>query len=203
MIAASIGIALSVCTVSAFAAIAHETAARNGLILRVVISVAGAAVSCIGIVELCAGRGPSWTGGGVAVAIACCGISALTDAQTGYVFDAVNYPATVLVLALNALDGTLAGSFGGALCAGGTLGAIYILSRGRGIGLGDVKLAICLGASVGAAAAGMTLGIAFVLGGAVGAYLLAAKRAARGDTIRFAPYLAAAFCGLLVFRHFV
>lgn len=127
----------------------------------------------------------------LALTWACSAVCALTDAQTGYVFDAVTLPSLLGLLALAAADGRLEVALTGA-CAGAiALYSLHALSGGRAMGMGDVKLSACMGAGLGAQAALAALGAAFVLGGAYGAYLLATKRARRGDTLRFAPYLAA------------
>lgn len=118
-------------------------------------------------------------------------IGAACDAACGYVFDAVTLPCLALTLALSIAFETFTAFGLGVLAAGGSLMVPYALTRGRGIGLGDVKLACCIGAAAGALGGVEALGIAFVLGGAYAAFLLVTKRARRGTELRFAPYLAA------------
>lgn len=81
--------------------------------------------------------------------------------------------------------------------------ALYALTHGRGLGLGDAKLACCIGAATGAANGLESLGTAFVLGGTYAAYLLASKRACRKDELRFAPYLAAGLAAVALHGVFV
>lgn len=81
--------------------------------------------------------------------------------------------------------------------------ALYALTHGRGLGLGDAKLACCIGAATGAANGLESLGTAFVLGGTYAAYLLASKRARRKDELRFAPYLAAGLAAVALHGVFV
>jgi leader peptidase (prepilin peptidase)/N-methyltransferase len=105
------------------------------------------------------------------------------------------YPVTVLGLVV---AGLLAGAFPlGSTLAGcavwlGTIGLIWLVTRGRGMGLGDVKLSPILGAtlgwlSLGSAVVGLVA--AFLSGALVGVILLAAKRAQRRSAIPFGPFL--------------
>ena len=87
-----------------------------------------------------------------------------------------------------------AGAGVGAVLWLGVLGLIWLLSRGRGMGLGDVKLAPSLGATLGwlglqTALVGLVL--AFVLGGVVSVLLLLARRVDRRSAIPFGPFLLA------------
>lgn len=118
-------------------------------------------------------------------------VCAATDAACGYIFDIVTLPALAILLTLAAAAGEAFAAIAGALAASGTLALLYAATRGRGLGLGDVKLACCIGAALGAFDAMRALGIAFVAGGCYAAVLLLFRRASRGDAIRFAPYLAA------------
>ena len=105
----------------------------------------------------------------------------------------------------DALDGTSpsvstgwSGAGLGALLWLAALGLIWLLSRGRGMGLGDVKLSPSLGAMLGwlsLETALVGLALSFILGGAVGAVLLITKRVHRRAAIPFGPFL---FLGSLV-----
>ncbi|MEQ6901017.1 prepilin peptidase [Nocardioides sp. YIM 152588] len=73
-------------------------------------------------------------------------------------------------------------------------GGLRILTRGRGMGLGDVALAPLLGAVLGALGAGPALvGLAagFILGALVGVALMATGRARRGTRIPYGPFMLA------------
>ena len=54
-----------------------------------------------------------------------------------------------------------------------------------------MKLGTAIGIGFGPVAGLVALGAAFVLGGAYASWLLATRRARRGDAIRFGPFLAA------------
>ncbi|MGH7708518.1 MAG: prepilin peptidase [Vulcanimicrobiaceae bacterium] len=114
----------------------------------------------------------------------------IADARTGLVPNRLTYPALALLgllaLSLQAIDVASAG----ALAIGGTLLTIHLVTRRRGLGLGDVKLGTCIGAGLGPQIGLAALGVAFVAGGAVAGYRLGIAHAARGDAMAFAPYLA-------------
>lgn len=77
----------------------------------------------------------------------------------------------------------------GGIVAGGFLGLVYLMTRGRGMGLGDVKLAPVLGFSLGGAGSVVMLATAFVTGAVVGVGLLATGRATRKTAVPFGPFL--------------
>lgn len=84
----------------------------------------------------------------------------------------------------------------------GVIGGLWALSRGRGMGLGDVKLAPSLGALlgwVGLGAAVVGLMAAFIVGALVGITLMLTRRAGRRSRIAFGPFLLiGALLGVLV-----
>ncbi len=126
-----------------------------------------------------------------AAALACAAICAATDVQCGYAFDRVTLPGAILTIAFAAAGGGEISAIAGACCAGGALLGLWFLTRRRGIGLGDVKLAASIGAAVGPALAFTVLGVAFVLGALVACAGLITQKIQRGSIVRFAPYLAA------------
>ena len=68
---------------------------------------------------------------------------------------------------------------------------MHLVTRG-GMGMGDVKLALALGALLGAlgvAAVIVATMLAFILGGLASAVLLLRRRASRGATIPFGPFM--------------
>jgi leader peptidase (prepilin peptidase)/N-methyltransferase len=74
----------------------------------------------------------------------------------------------------------------------------FAVMRGRGIGLGDVKLALVLGLVTGFPAVFASLVAGAFFSGAVSAGLLLARRVRRRDYIPFAPFmLAGALTALL------
>jgi len=76
---------------------------------------------------------------------------------------------------------------------------MWMLSRGRAIGLGDVKFAACIGAALGSLQGELALGVAFVLGGTYAAVALV-RGSRRDASTCFAPYLAAASFAVVCWR---
>ena len=70
---------------------------------------------------------------------------------------------------------------------------IHLITRGRGMGLGDVKLAIALGAWLGFEKGLTWLMMSFILGGIVASFLLILRKAKFKSKIAFGPFLIIAF----------
>jgi len=137
--------------------------------------------------------------GRVVLVLAVSLVSAATDLQNGHVFDIVLLPAALIwmphAIATGHGDAAVAGAAGGAAA----LGTLFGATRGRAIGLGDVKLAAVLGLPLGFLGVLHALFFGFVLGGATAAALLALRRIGRGQALPFAPFLAAgAACALVI-----
>ena len=121
---------------------------------------------------------------------------AVYDARRRRVPDASVFPATVLALILARQQEELASALAGAGLALVTFLALYGLGRrwfGRGaLGMGDVKLAMLVGAMVGLRNTPTTLALGILLAGVAAAVLLISRRAQFGDSLAYGPYLAAA-----------
>jgi len=76
---------------------------------------------------------------------------------------------------------------------------IYLISRGRAMGFGDVKLAFNMGILLGAKGGLLALYFAFILGGIFGAYLLLSKKKKLKSKIAFGPFLVLGTLILLFF----
>lgn len=123
------------------------------------------------------------------VVLAVCAVSAVSDVLTGYIYDAAVLPGIAALVILSALHGTLASYAGGAAVAAGVPLFLYLVTRGTGIGFGDVKLGLCIGA-LGALPALRVLEAAFIAGGCLAVLLLLLRgRKACGLQIPFAPFL--------------
>lgn len=77
--------------------------------------------------------------------------------------------------------------------------SLTLFSRGRGMGLGDAKLAFLLGLILGFPKIMVALYAAFVLGSVVGLVLILTGRRKFGQTIPFGPFLIVGFLLALVF----
>jgi leader peptidase (prepilin peptidase) / N-methyltransferase len=125
-------------------------------------------------------------------------LAAAIDARTGLIPDSVTRATALAALALATLDGGALAAAAGAYAVGGALLALHLVSRGRGLGLGDVKLGVAIGAGLGPLWGALAVGAAFVLGASYAIALLATRRARCGDTIAFGPFLAAGTCAVVL-----
>jgi leader peptidase (prepilin peptidase)/N-methyltransferase len=130
-------------------------------------------------------------------------IAAACDAVCGYVFDAITLPCLGALAVVAVASQSLQSFALGVAACGGFLALLYAVTLGRGLGLGDVKLACCIGGAAGAVNGMSALGVAFVLGSVYAVYLLATKRVQRGHELRFAPYLAAGMAAVALHGAFV
>ncbi len=90
----------------------------------------------------------------------------------------------------------------GVVIGAGFLMFLWIITRGRGIGLGDVKLMFPIGVWAGLWGSVALLFIAYLVGGAVAFYLLGRRRATLKSAMPFGPFLCGAALSLLVFPAF-
>lgn len=88
---------------------------------------------------------------------------------------------------------------GGALVGAGVLGGLWLITRGGGIGLGDVKLMVPVGAWFGVAGTIVLMYVAFTAGGLVAALLLTRGRHSMKSALPFGPFLTGAALLLLLF----
>ena len=126
--------------------------------------------------------------------LACVGVCAAVDIQTGYIFDRVLIGAAVVIVVATLYGGHAQTAVIGGCVAAAPPGLLYAISGGRAIGLGDVKLAALIGYAIGPMPALHALVAAAVAGGAAAAILLAARRAACGSAMPFGPFLALGTC---------
>lgn len=150
---------------------------------------------------------PGWNPSGVATFIFWAGcltfftILAVYDLRWFLLPDRVIYPLIIVALAqvivrVVIFDGgwaTILSAWWGAFVIAGLFYAIYLVSQGKWIGLGDVKLGIALGLLVsGPWPALLLVFVASVLGSVVTVPLLILKRATATTHIPFGPLLLAA-----------
>jgi leader peptidase (prepilin peptidase)/N-methyltransferase len=79
-----------------------------------------------------------------------------------------------------------------------SIGGLWLFSKGRGMGFGDVEIAAAMGLFLGWPKIILVLWIAFVGGGAVGCWLLAVSKRDRKSEIAFGPFLIAGMWAALV-----
>lgn len=76
---------------------------------------------------------------------------------------------------------------------------LHLITKGRGMGLGDVKLAIPLALILGFEKSWLWLFVSFVIGGIVASILLLLKRANLKTKIAFGPFMLLAFWIIMIY----
>jgi prepilin signal peptidase PulO-like enzyme (type II secretory pathway) len=174
--------------------IADDAAARRSMTigsLPPLLPVATAITACVAAI---AGISAPAVAASAGVAVA-----GLVDARTGSIYDPLTASMLLASLVLAVVNGSVLDACCGAAAVGAALLALHAISKRRGIGLGDVKLGAALGMALGLSGGLTAIALAFVFGGAYGVWLLATRRAQRGASIRFGPFIAAGtFATLLV-----
>jgi leader peptidase (prepilin peptidase) / N-methyltransferase len=124
------------------------------------------------------------------VTFAVSAVAALTDLRCGYVFDRVLLAAGAALIALEAAQGRLEAALIGSVAGASAMAIPWALSRARGMGLGDLKLAGVLGCALGPYGALLALWFAFVIGALVAVASILSRRHTRERALPFAPFLA-------------
>jgi leader peptidase (prepilin peptidase)/N-methyltransferase len=171
---------------AAYWAVAAEVAGRRKMsigavpaLLIVLVGSAAAAAAALGVAVASI------------AALAGVAVAAWVDARTGLIFDRFSLAfagvsATLSIAYGSAVDGVI-----GAASIGGALFLLHALTRGNGLGFGDVKLGAILGFALGTLAGFTAIGLAFIFGACYGSALLLARRANAGTAVRFGPFIAA------------
>jgi len=136
--------------------------------------------------------GATWKGLAVMVMALALVPVVIIDLEHKLIPNIVVLPAAALALAFMILDDPARwwSPVAGAAGAAGFLGLLWLVHP-RGMGLGDVKLALLLGAVLGASVIPAFF-IAFLAGSVLGAALIARSgRGARKTAVPFGPFLAA------------
>ncbi len=113
------------------------------------------------------------------------------DLKFSYILDRFTVPAMVLALLFNVYLGivSLESMVIGAVVVGGFFLVQYLISKGRWIGGGDVRLGIVMGLLLGWPSALLALFIGYVLGGFVGIGLILLKRKKIKSAVPFGTFL--------------
>ena len=111
--------------------------------------------------------------------------------------DALVVPCAIAAIALAALQHALLAAVYGAAIAGGVFLLIYLATRGRAMGLGDVKFAAALGLGLGPAGATAVIAASFIIGAVVALPALMGGKRGRRDALPFGPFLVVAALLLL------
>jgi leader peptidase (prepilin peptidase)/N-methyltransferase len=99
---------------------------------------------------------------------------------------------TVVIFRIVIWNGNILDPVLGLVAGGGLFLLIHLLTKGRGMGLGDVKLIAVLGLYFGLAETMVTVVLSFIIGAVIMMVLLLTKIKKRKDQIPFGPYIALA-----------
>jgi len=124
-----------------------------------------------------------------------------TDLLRYRVPNVVTYPSIALALLLAVVmpDADLIGAVIAAAVGGGMFLVLAIITRG-GLGLGDVKLAVLIGAMLGLPAAYFALFYGVIAGGVIIFLLFAIGVVRRKEPVPYAPFLALAAIAVALFQ---
>jgi leader peptidase (prepilin peptidase)/N-methyltransferase len=167
--------------------VARRAAGVRGLEIGTLPAAAMLAATAVGAAATAySGAGIAWI-----AALAAVTIAGVVDARTGFIFDPITATLAIVAILVALRCGNIGQALMGGTAVGGALLALYLATARRGLGLGDVKLATGIGSALGLQLGFVALAAAFVIGGTYGAWLLATRRAARGTSVRFGPFVAA------------
>lgn len=118
-------------------------------------------------------------------------ILSIMDLRYGLLYDKLVLPLFIMGLLLSVMDISLPwqDAVTGAFSAGGFLWGLRMISGG-GLGLGDVKLGLAIGAWLGWQAVAVALFLAFLAGGMAASFLLLMCKGRPETAIPFGPFLA-------------
>ncbi|HSW96779.1 MAG TPA: prepilin peptidase [Candidatus Saccharimonadales bacterium] len=125
--------------------------------------------------------------------LSCFIVITVIDIKHGIIPNVFVYPSVILSVGYHLLFfSTALPYFLSAIGAGGFFLCLFIITKGRGMGFGDVKLAVLLGFFLGFPYIIIALYIAFLTGALVAFILvLGKKKKFSGGTIPFGPFLIA------------
>ncbi len=101
--------------------------------------------------------------------------------------------------AIGSLDSVVINHVIGSVVVGALFWMLHVVTKGRGMGFGDVKLAFVLGLIFGWPDSLIGTLLSFVIGGVWGTYLLLSKRKKMKDRVPFGPIMIAGYATLFFF----
>jgi leader peptidase (prepilin peptidase)/N-methyltransferase len=145
--------------------------------------------------------------GPVQACVVACLVTALliclaTDLLSYRVPDVITYPATALALVAAVVlpEASLLSAVAAAVLGGGVFLVISLIAPQGGFGLGDVKLAVLIGAALGLPAAYQALFVGMFAAGVVMLLLLVAGVVSRRQAVPYAPFLALSAAAFVLVR---
>src|SRR3989339_458506 len=125
--------------------------------------------------------------------VSCAIVIFMVDLKKQIIPDEVQISLFLIVFLLKILQGVSVTGLGFGLVEGALVMVpilfLYLLTKGRGMGFGDVKLSFIVGFLLGLKSGLVALYIAFILGAIVGVLLLVSKKKKMKSKIAFGPYI--------------
>lgn len=122
------------------------------------------------------------------------------DLKYYLILDKIIWSGLLLAVIINLLLGFDIWNLIIGICLGaGFFGLQYLFTRGRGVGFGDVKLGMLIGALLGWQLTIICLGIAYIIGGLVAALLLITRKKGMKDMLPMGTFLALSAVIVLLF----
>ncbi|PIT90318.1 MAG: prepilin peptidase, partial [Candidatus Komeilibacteria bacterium CG10_big_fil_rev_8_21_14_0_10_41_13] len=124
------------------------------------------------------------------------------DLKYYLILDKVSLPAFTIALILNVLLGYNVGNLLlASVIIGGFFGLQFIISQGKWIGGGDIRLGLVMGAMLGWPLALVALFLAYILGAVFGLILIISRRKDWQSQLPFGTFLTAATLIALLWGH--
>ncbi len=152
-----------------------------------------AALFCLSVLEF----GVSLTALGAALLGAYLIVTVFVDIDHLLILDVLTVPVAVSGLLIALAQGRALSALEGAAFGAALFGIIYVATRGTGLGLGDVKLAACIGIFLGLTDVVAASAAAFVVGAVLAIPVLALRKRRGRDVLPFGPFLV---LGALILR---
>jgi leader peptidase (prepilin peptidase) / N-methyltransferase len=130
-------------------------------------------------------------------------VVAVYDFKHYLILDKIVIPAFVLIVAYNLFIGQFLDGLYGSMIISGFFLAQYLFSKGRWIGLGDVKLGLFLGSLVGWQLSLVLLMFAYFSGAVVGLGLIAMGHKKLGSHVPFGTFLSISAIIIMLYGHVI
>lgn len=112
----------------------------------------------------------------------------IVDLKTGYIFDKITYPA-IVVSGIYALVTQSFLSFACGLSLAGIFFLLIVITRGKGMGFGDVKYVLFIGLALGFPNGLLATMLAFLTGAVFSIFLIIFGKKHFGQSVPFGPFL--------------
>ncbi|MBT4384904.1 prepilin peptidase [Candidatus Peregrinibacteria bacterium] len=111
------------------------------------------------------------------------------DLRYKEIHDAIMLPGILFAIVASFLIGDPLSSFIGAIIGFVFFGLQYLVSKGKWLGSGDIRIGIFMGLALGWQNMAVALFISYIIGSVLGIFLLVTKRAKAGTALPLGPFL--------------